>query len=79
MRAAASSYDDAEGNEKGIELLQQATQRDPNFASAWGRLSDASITKHNISVAASGSTNCRVTRHSEPCNWTPIHRMQSLR
>jgi len=40
MRAAASSYDDAEGNEKGIELLQQATQRDPNFASAWGRLSD---------------------------------------
>jgi len=40
MRAAASSYDEAEGNEKGIELLQQATQRDPNFASAWGRLSD---------------------------------------
>jgi len=40
LRAAASSYDDAEGNEKGIALLQQATQRDPNFASAWGNLSD---------------------------------------
>jgi eukaryotic-like serine/threonine-protein kinase len=40
MRAAASSYDDAEGNEKGIKLLQEATQRDPNFASAWGNLSD---------------------------------------
>src|SRR5437879_1865009 len=40
MRAAASSYDDIEGNEKAIELLQQATQRDPNFASAWGNLSD---------------------------------------
>jgi serine/threonine protein kinase len=40
MRAAATSYDDAEANEKGIKLLQQATQRDPNFASAWGNLSD---------------------------------------
>jgi eukaryotic-like serine/threonine-protein kinase len=40
MRAAASSYDDAEGNEKGIELLQQATQRDPNFASPWEKLSE---------------------------------------
>ena len=40
MRAAAKSYDEAEGNETGIELLQQATQLDPNFASAWGNLSD---------------------------------------
>jgi len=40
MRAAASSYDDAEGNEKGIELLQHASQRDPDFASVWAALSD---------------------------------------
>ncbi len=40
LRAAATSYDDAEANEKGIKLLQEATQRDPNFASAWGNLSD---------------------------------------
>jgi eukaryotic-like serine/threonine-protein kinase len=40
MRATASSYDEAEGNETGIELLQQATQRDPNFASAWEKLSE---------------------------------------
>ncbi len=40
MRAAASSYDDAEGNEKGIKLLQQATLRDPTFASAWADLGD---------------------------------------
>jgi len=40
MRAAASSHDDAKGNEQGIELLQQATQRDPAFASAWADLSE---------------------------------------
>jgi len=39
MRAAASSHDDAKGNEQGIELLQQTTQRDPTFASAWADLS----------------------------------------
>jgi len=39
MRAAASSHDDAEGNENGIKLLQQATQRDSTFASAWADLS----------------------------------------
>src|SRR5262249_48740926 len=40
MRAAASSYDAAEGNEKGIELLQQASHLDPNFASVWAALSE---------------------------------------
>ena len=40
MRAAASSYDDAAGNEKGIELLQRASQLDPNFASVWAVLSE---------------------------------------
>jgi serine/threonine protein kinase/tetratricopeptide (TPR) repeat protein len=39
MRAAASSHDDAQGNEQGIELLQEATQRDATFASAWADLS----------------------------------------
>ena len=38
MRASASSHDDTEGNEEGIKLLAQATQRDPNFASAWSDL-----------------------------------------
>lgn len=40
MRAAASSYDDPEGNEKGIALLQQASRLDPNFASVWAALSE---------------------------------------
>ena len=39
MRAAASSHDDAGGNEQAIKLLQEATQRDPTFASAWADLS----------------------------------------
>jgi TolB-like protein len=39
MRAAASSHVDAEGNEQAIKLLQESTQRDVTFASAWADLS----------------------------------------
>jgi len=40
MRAEAISHDDAESNQKGIDLLQDASQRDPDFASEWGALSE---------------------------------------
>ena len=40
MRAAASSHDDAKGNEGAIKLLQEATQRDSTFSTAWADLSE---------------------------------------
>jgi len=66
---------------RGKQLRRRRRERKGNRTPATGNaagsklspplgedLATASITKHNISVAASGSTNCRVTRHSEPCN-----------
>jgi TolB-like protein/tRNA A-37 threonylcarbamoyl transferase component Bud32 len=38
LRASAIGHDDAQSNEQGIKLLETATERDPNFASAWSDL-----------------------------------------
>jgi TolB-like protein/Tfp pilus assembly protein PilF len=39
LRAAALGHNDGPTNQQAIDLLQQVTQRDPNFAVAWSDLS----------------------------------------